>query len=209
MGLRKSGYAIDMASDGPSGFTLARGGHYDVIILDLMLPGLDGISLLQRLRAQGGDAHVLILTARDSVEERVRGLQAGADDFLVKPFAFAELVARIQALVRRRHARKNPTLTIGSLVIDTSARRVTRDGATLTLMPRDYALLNYLAMREGEVVPRSDIEARLYEARTQVASNAVDSAVCALRRKIDPPEGPSFIETRRGQGYVLRKPPTP
>jgi DNA-binding response OmpR family regulator len=205
-GLRKSGYALDIAVDGPTGLALARAGDYDVIILDLMLPGLDGLSVLKRLREEGGDAHVMILTARDSLEERVRGLQAGADDFLVKPFAFAELVARLQALVRRRHGRKNPLIAVGPLLIDSVAQQVTRDGAQVALSPREYALLHYLALRQGEVVTRADVEAHLYDGRTELASNAVDSAVCALRRRIDPAGSPSLIETRRGQGYVLRKP---
>src|SRR4051812_45575211 len=180
-GLRRAGYALDAAATGTEGLALAESNQYDVIILDLMLPGLDGLTLLRKLRDDGGDAHVLILTARDSVEDRVRGLQAGADDFLIKPFAFEELLARVQALVRRRHRQKNPRLQIGSLTIDTSARRVARAGETLTLTPREYALLEYLAVRHGEVVTRDDIEEHLYEGRVELASNAVDSAVCALR----------------------------
>jgi DNA-binding response OmpR family regulator len=206
VGLRRSGYALDIAVDGLTGLAMATSGQYDVVILDLMLPGLDGLSLLKRLRDQGNDAHVLILTARESVESRVRCLDAGADDFLAKPFAFAELEARIQALVRRRHARKNPVIMVGPLVVDTIAHQVARQGVPLALTPREYALLEYLALREGELVTRADIEAHVYDARTELASNAVDSAVCALRRRIDAATGPSFIETRRGQGYVLRSP---
>jgi DNA-binding response OmpR family regulator len=206
-GLRRAGYAIDVAVDGTQGLALAESNGYDVIILDLMLPGLDGLSLLRRLRDDGGDAHVLILTARDTVEDRVRGLTAGADDFLVKPFAFEELLARVQALVRRQHGQKNPRLVVGGLSIDTAARKVVRQGEPIALTPREYALLEYLAMRHGQVVTRDEIEEHLYEGRVELASNAVDSAVCALRKRIDLPGDPSFIETHRGAGYVLRGPP--
>jgi DNA-binding response OmpR family regulator len=206
LGLRRAGYALDSATDGAQGLLLAETNPYDVIILDLMLPGLDGMSLLRQLRAGGGDAHVLILTARDTLDDRVNGLRAGADDFLVKPFAFEELLARIEALVRRRHGQKNPRINLGTLEIDTAARRVSCAGAPVTLAPREYALLEYLAARRGQVVTRQEIEEHLYDGRAELASNAVDSAVCALRRRIDPVEGPSFIETRRGHGYVLREP---
>ncbi len=204
LGLRRAGYALDAATDGNEGLTLAQSHAYDVIILDLMLPGLDGMSVLRRLRADGGDAHVLILTARDTLDDRVAGLRAGADDVLIKPFAFEELLARIEALVRRRHGQKNPKIVIGELEIDTAARRVARAGQAITLAPREYALLEYLAARRGEVVTRSEIEEHLYDGRAELASNAVDSAVCALRRRIDADDGPSLIETRRGHGYVLR-----
>jgi DNA-binding response OmpR family regulator len=208
LGLRRAGYALDVTGDGIEGLSLAESNDYDVVILDLMLPGLDGLSLLQRLRGGGGDSHVLILTARDTVDERVRGLQAGADDFLVKPFAFAELLARVQALCRRRHGQKNPRLTVGWLEIDTAARSVLCQGAPLALAPREYSLLEYLAVRQGRVVSRSEIEEHLYDGRVELASNAVDSAVCALRRRIDVGGQPSLIETRRGHGYVLRGPPS-
>jgi DNA-binding response OmpR family regulator len=207
LGLRRVGYALDIAGDGVEGLRLAESNAYDVIILDLMLPGLDGLSVLERLREGGGDAHVLILTARETVEDRVRGLQTGADDFLVKPFAFAELLARVQALVRRRYGQKNPRLVVGPLEIDTAARTVSRRGAPLALTPREYALLEYLATRRGQVVSRDEIEEHLYEGRIELNSNAVDSAVCSLRRRLDPPGAPSFIETRRGAGYLLRPPP--
>jgi DNA-binding response OmpR family regulator len=203
-GLRRAGYALDLACDGTSGLQLAEAHKYDVIILDLMLPGMDGLAVLRRLRDGGGDAHVLILTARDSTEDRVTSLRAGADDFMAKPFAFDELVARIQALVRRRHGQKNPRIVIGPLEIDTAARSVTRDGAMVALAPREYALLEYLAARRGEVVTRREIEERLYAGQTEIASNAVDSAICALRRRIDGDHGESLIQTRRGHGYLLR-----
>jgi DNA-binding response OmpR family regulator len=202
-GLRRAGYALDVAGDGPEGLDLAQGTPYDVVVLDLMLPGLDGLTLLRRLREGDGETPVLILTARDTIDDRVRGLRAGADDFLVKPFAFEELLARIEALIRRRHGRRRPLLLVGSLEIDTAAREVVRAGQKIALAPREYALLEYLAMRQGEVVTRSEIEEHLYDGRAELASNAVDSAVCALRRRLDAGSAPSVIETRRGHGYVL------
>lgn len=206
VGLRRAGYALDIAGDGDRGLLLAESHDYDVIVLDMMLPGLDGLSLLQRLRAGGGDAHVLILTAKDTTSDRVTALRAGADDFMSKPFAFDELVARIQALVRRRHGQKNPRIVVGPIEIDTAARRVLRAGVPVTLAPREYGLLEYLATRRGEVVTRREIEERLYAGEAEPASNAVDSAVCALRRRIDVEGDASLIETRRGQGYILREP---
>ncbi len=198
---------MDVAPDGQDGLYQAELNDYDVIILDLMLPKLDGLTVLRRLREQGKDTHVLILTARDTLNDKVTGLRAGADDFLVKPFAFEELVARVQALGRRRHGAKNPRIVIGALEIDTTERRVSRDGRAVTLAPREYALLEYLALRHGKVVSRAEIEEHIYDGRADPMSNVVDSAVCALRRRIDGGgAGPSFIETRRGLGYVLRAP---
>jgi DNA-binding response OmpR family regulator len=202
-GLRRAGYALDVTGDGNDGLRLAETHPYDVIILDLMLPGLDGLTLLQRLREGDDDAHVLILTARDTVDDRVRGLRAGADDFLIKPFAFEELLARIQALVRRRHGQRKPRLVVGPLEIDTVARQAALAGRPVVLTPREYALLEYLAMRRGQVVSRTEIEEHLYDGRIELTSNAVDSAICALRRRIDLSGSPSLIETRRGYGYVL------
>ncbi len=205
-GLRRAGHAVDVTGDGPEGLTLAQENQYDVIILDLMLPGMGGIELLRRFREGGGESHVLILTARDIIDDKVRGFAAGADDYLVKPFSFEELLARVQALVRRRHGRKNPRITVGPLVVDTAARRAFRDGAPVTLTAREYALLEYLALRGGAVVSRADIEAHLYDGRSEPTSNAVEGAVSALRRRLDVPGCASLIETRRGEGYILRGP---
>jgi DNA-binding response OmpR family regulator len=202
-GLRRAGYALDLAGDGLTGLRLAQDTPYDVVILDLMLPGQDGLTLLRRLREGDADCRVLILTALDSVEDRVRGLRAGADDFLTKPFAFDELLARIEALVRRRHGQRSPRLRVGPLDIDTAARLVVRDGQAIPLPPRGYALLEYLAVRQGQVVTRAEIEDHLYDGRTEPSSNAVDSAICALRRCLDAAGAGSLIETRRGQGYRL------
>jgi DNA-binding response OmpR family regulator len=206
LGMKRLGYVLDLAADGEEGLALASSGRHDVVILDLMLPKLDGISLLRRLREKGSDAHVLILTAKDAVPDRVAGLQAGADDYLVKPFAFDELVARVQALARRKHGVKTPAISVGDLMVETTHRRVTLAGHEIVLRPREYALLEFLAFRKGRVVGRPAIEDAIYDGRGAIESNAVDSAVCALRRCIDLPDQPSFIETRRGLGYVLRDP---
>ena len=202
-GLRKAGYAVDVAGDGEDGLCRAETNEYDVVLLDLMLPKLDGMSLLRRLRAQGRGTHVLILTAKDAVEDRVGGLQSGADDYLVKPFAFEELLARLQALCRRSYQHKNPRMTIGNLEIDLAARVVSREGKPIDLTPREFMLLEYLALRHGEVVPRAEIEAHIYGEATELMSNAVDSAICTLRKKITPGGASPLIRTRRGMGYVL------
>lgn len=205
-GLRHAGYAVDVVGDGEEGLWSATENDYDVIILDLMLPKLDGISVLQQLRAGGHDTHVLILTAKDTVPDRVHGLQQGADDYLVKPFAFEELLARVQALVRRGYGIKSQQLTVGDLTID-MARRVVRRGAEdLELRPREYALLELLALRQGQLVSRTEIEQHIYDEQAEPMSNVVDSAMCILRKKIDRPGGPSLIQTRRGMGYALQEP---
>ena len=208
-GLRKEGYAVDLAEDGPTGLWHATHCVYDVIVLDLMLPGLDGLALLRQLRQadeEHRNAHVLVLTAKDTVDDRVAGLRAGADDYLVKPFAFEELLARIEALMRRRHHAKNPLLSIGELQIDTTAHRVSRNGREVELTAREFSLLHFLALRGGEVVSRAQIEEHLYDQNAEPMSNVVDACVYSLRKKIDLPEQPSLIQTRRGVGYVLLHP---
>jgi DNA-binding response OmpR family regulator len=205
-GLCKAGFAADVAYDGEEGLWLAESNDYDVIILDLMLPKLDGIGLLRRLRAQGKKTHVLILTARDSLDDRVQGLEEGADDYLTKPFHLRELIARVRALARRSYGIKNPRLIIGDLRIDLAARVVSRKGEDIDLKPREYAVLEFLASREGEVVSRTEIEEHIYDERMEAASNVVDSTICFLRKKIDRAGEPSLIRTRRGMGYMLRGP---
>jgi DNA-binding response OmpR family regulator len=206
-GLRKAGYAVDVSGDGEDGLWLAESNEYDVIILDLMLPKLDGLALLRRLREKQNGTHVLILTARDTVENRVNGLQAGADDYLIKPFAFEELLARVQALCRRSYHRKNPKIGIGDLEIDTAARVATRKGKTIELTPREFTLLEYLAVRCGEVVSRSEIEAHIYPDAADLMSNTVDSAICILRKKLGLSGVSTRIQTRRGMGYVIEGKP--
>jgi DNA-binding response OmpR family regulator len=208
-GLRKVGYAVDVSGDGAEGLWYAQHHIYDVIVLDLMLPNLDGLTILQKLREGGGEgaqAHVLVLTARDTVADRVTGLRAGADDYLVKPFAFEELLARVEALVRRRHGAKNPRLAVADLVIDSTSRTVIRAGRTIELSAREYRLLEFLALRQGQIVSRSEIEAHLYDEQAEIMSNVIDAAVYSLRKKIDLPGQPSLIQTRRGMGYTLAAP---
>ncbi|MHC5023811.1 MAG: response regulator transcription factor [Planctomycetota bacterium] len=202
-GLRRSGHGVDIAGDGEAALVYARHNEYDVIVLDLMLPKLGGLEVLRQLRADDDATHVLILTARDTVDDRVRGLRAGADDYLVKPFEFDELLARLEALVRRQYGAKDPVLEIGELRIDTAAKTVHRGDRAIELTAREYALLEFLAFRSGEVVTRRDIEDHLYDERSFPVSNAVDRAVCSLRAKLGGENGDELIRTRRGIGYVL------
>ncbi len=203
-GLREAGFAVDVTGDGPEGLWYATGEDYDAIILDLMLPGMDGLTLLGRLRAEGSNTPVLILTAKDALSERVQGLNLGADDYLAKPFAFEELLARLRALVRRKYAQKNPRIEVADLLIDTASKRVWRGGRELHLTAREYELLAYLAMRAGETVPRADIWKHLYEFDSEVTSNVVDVYIGYLRKKIERPGAPTLIQTVRGLGYALR-----
>jgi DNA-binding response OmpR family regulator len=202
--LRRTGYAVDLASDGEEGLWLAESHDYDAIVLDIMLPKRDGLDVLRTLRARGRPVHVLLLTARDTVADRVTGLQSGADDYLVKPFALDELLARVQALCRRAYGTKQPRLAIADLEINASARTVTRAGQPVELTAREYQLLEYLARRRGEVVSRTEIEAHIYDGQVDPMSNVVDSAVCSLRKKIAVTDSSvPLIHTRRGLGYVL------
>ena len=198
-GLRKAGYSVDATGDGKEGLWFAESNDYDVIVLDLMLPAMDGLTVLQRLRKQK-DTHVLILTAKDTVADRVQGLQRGADDYLVKPFAFEELLARLQALCRRSYRRKDPRLVIGPLEIDLAGKSASCDGEPIELSSREFMLLEYLAMRQGELVTRTEIEQHIYDEQVEPMSNVVDSAICLLRKKIRHP----LIQTRRGLGYILQ-----
>lgn len=206
-GLREAGFAVDVTGDGTEALWFAEGNEYDAIVLDLMLPGMDGLSMLRVLRDQGRQTHVLIITAKDAVADRVAGLNAGADDYLVKPFEFEELLARVQALVRRGYHRKNPVLAFGPLRIDTSRQHVSRGGKTVELTAREYALLEYLVMRAGELVTRSNVWEHVYDFHSDASSNVVDVYVGRLRRKIDLKGEPTLIETVRGRGYVFRSPP--
>jgi DNA-binding response OmpR family regulator len=202
-GLRATGYAVDEVADGRAGLIFARTSDYDVILLDIMLPEVDGLSILREIRSKGIPSSVLLLTAKDAVTDRVAGLRAGADDYLVKPFAFEELVARVEALARRRHQRPSPVVRVDDLEIDLTAREVRRSGQRIDLTPREYALLEFLAHRVGRPVSRTDLEEHLYEGDRQVLSNAIDSAVCQLRGKLNVGSGRRLIHTRRGMGYVL------
>ncbi len=202
-GLREAGYAVDVAADGEDGLWLATGNDYDVIVLDLMLPKRDGMSVLDALNQSGRSSRVLLLTAKDRVEDRVNGLDAGADDYLTKPFAFAELLARVRTLVRRRYAATTPVLRIGDLEIDTVRRGATRSGDVLELTPREFTLLEYLANRADEVVTRTEIWEHLYDFQTDSQSNVVDVYVGYLRKKLEEHGRSRLIHTRRGHGYQL------
>jgi DNA-binding response OmpR family regulator len=202
-GLKRLGYAVDLAADGEDGLALAETYDYAVIVLDLMLPGLPGLEVLRRLRARGRDTHILILSARDRVEDRVKGLQLGADDYLVKPFDFDELCARIQALVRRRHQAKSPILRLGPLEIDTARRQVSRRGDALHLTPSEYRLLEFLAYQPGRVFSQEQLLEHLHRSDSEASANVVEVLVSGLRRKIHVRGEPPLLRTRRGFGYFV------
>lgn len=203
--LREAGWAVEVAADGEEGLWLAESNIYDVIILDLMLPKVPGLSILVRLREKGNATPILILTAKDAVEDRMKGLDMGADDYLVKPFFLGELMSRLKALVRRSYQQNDPVIRIGDLEVDTSARRVRRGGREIELTAREYALLEYLARREGQLVTRTDIWSHVYENCGGSGSNVVDVYVGYLRKKVHLADLPTLIHTRRGQGYVLQE----
>jgi two-component system, OmpR family, copper resistance phosphate regulon response regulator CusR len=203
-GLREHAYAVDIAVDGDdASFRLATT-DYDAVILDVMLPGKSGLHVAREARGSGSAVPILMLTARDAVQARIAGLDAGADDYLTKPFDFDELLARLRALIRRGvRPPLAERLRVGPLDIDTRARRVSRDGRTVPLTAREYALLEYLARRPGAVVGRADIAEHVWDDSYDPLSNVIDVYVQRLRRKIDGPEGDSLIATRRGEGYAL------
>ncbi len=192
-------WVVDVVGDGESAVTLARTGPHDVVVLDIMLPRLDGWQVLERLRRDAYRTPILLLTARDAVQDRVRGLDAGADDYLTKPFSPEELLARIRALARRAADQPGPEVQVGPLRIDTRARRVYGPGGELELTAREYAILELLTRRLGHVVTRTEISDALYDDETEVMSNTIDVHIGALRRKL----GVGLIHTRRGVGYLL------
>jgi two-component system OmpR family response regulator len=204
-GLREAGFAVDHAPDGEAGLTAAVEKPYDVAIVDVMLPKRDGLSLIEELRRRGITTPVLILSARREIDDRVRGLQTGGDDYLTKPFAFAELLARVQALVRRATRAPEPTtLTVDDLTLDLLTRRVTRAGKTIDLRPREFALLEYLMRNAGRVVSKTMILSHVWEYNFDPQTNIVDVLVSRLREKIDRPFEKKLLHTVRGVGYVLR-----
>ncbi|MCW1922568.1 response regulator transcription factor [Luteolibacter arcticus] len=200
---REAGYLVDSEAGGEEGLWAAQGSEYDAVILDLMLPGVDGMSILRRLRAQGNPIHILVISARDGLEDRLEALDAGADDFLVKPFPLAEALARTRALLRRSFGKKSPLISIGDLEIDPARRSAKRGGIGIEFTALEYRLLEYLAYRAGEVVTRADIWEHVFEDGTGGSSNAVDVYVGYLRKKLNVTGAPDLIQTRRGQGYTL------
>lgn len=202
-GLRKVGFTVDTAADGITGLDLALEHPYDVIVLDLMLPGCHGMDVLRRLREAKRDMPVLILTAMADVEHRVAGLDSGADDYLAKPFAFDELVSRINALIRRRYGIAANIAEVGNLCLDGKAGRATVDGAEVVLPPREYALLDYLARRQGDIVSRTEIMDHVYDHAADLMSNAIDSAVCKIRRALDDAGAKVELRTIVRRGYCL------
>ena len=206
-GLREAGFAVDVAGDGKEGLWYALGNEYDAIILDLMLPLMDGLTVLKKLRAKGRRTHVLILTAKTDVPERVAGLDLGADDYLTKPFAFDELLARVRALVRRQYDQKAPIVCIDDLRVDTAAQRVWRGERQISLTAREYALLAYLVRRQGQIVSRTDMWEHVYDFNSAATSNVVDVYIGYLRKKLDDGDRPALIHTVRGRGYTLGQSP--
>jgi two-component system OmpR family response regulator len=204
-GLRREGYTSDVADDGVKGLERAQTRMYDAAIVDVMLPRLDGLSLVEALRRSGVTMPVLFLSARRSVDDRIKGLQSGGDDYLTKPFAFAELLARLQAITRRGRGAPEPTrLTVGDLTVDLLTRRVERSGTPIDLRAREYALLEYLARHAGRVVSKTMILAHVWNYSFDPGTNVVDVLVFRLREKIDRAFEPKLLHTVRGVGYVLK-----
>lgn len=202
-GLREAGYAVDEAGDGQTALWHAGEGAHDVIILDIMLPKIDGLSVLRELRQNNCPSMVLFLTAKDAPEDRVAGLELGADDYLVKPFVFAELLARVRAMVRRKYDTKSAIIRVADLEVNIAQRSASRAGRMLDLSNREFALLEYLAHNTGKIVSRSDIWQHVYDFNASPESNVVDVFIGLLRKKIERPGSPRLIHTRRGQGYLL------
>jgi heavy metal response regulator len=205
-GLKEEGFAVDHVANGEDGLHMALTEPYDAAILDIMLPKLDGLAVLQRMRESGVTTPVLILSAKRSVDDRVKGLQSGGDDYLTKPFAFTELVARIRALIRRSTGTANPTsLSAADLTIDLLTREVTRGAETIELQPKEYALLEYLMHNKGRVVTKTMIIEHVWNYNFDPETNVVEARICRLRDKIDKDHDPKLIHTIRGAGYVLKE----
>ncbi len=201
-GLRSEGYALDVAAEGEEAWWFMSSNDYDAIILDRMLPNIDGVELVTRLRANQKATPVLMLTARDAIEDRVEGLDAGADDYLTKPFAVPELLARLRSLVRRGHGQAEATIHIDNLTLDPSAKTVKRGDRNIQLSPREFQLLEFLLRRQGAVVSRTELWEHLYDFEQDTVSNVLDVLVGRVRKKIQAADEVNLIHTRRGQGYI-------
>ncbi len=203
-GLEEQGSQVDLVADGVEGLQLGSEGRYDVIVLDLRLPGMLGVEVLRTLRDREVSTPVLVLTAQDAVESKVQALRAGADDYVTKPFAFEELLARVEAIGRRPQAIAPPVLTVGDLEIDTGSREVRRGNTLVELTPKEYAVLEYLARNRGRVMPRTLITEYAWDYHFDPGTNIVDVVINRLRKKVDQGRKPKLIHTVRGVGYVLR-----
>ncbi len=204
-GLREAGYAVDIATDGTDGLFHATSGSYDAAIIDLMLPGIDGLAIIERMREQRIDTPVLILSAKRTVDDRIKGLQAGGDDYMTKPFSFSEVLARIQALIRRATRTAEPSsLTCGDLSLDLMTREVRRGESVIDLKPKEFALLEYLMRNPGRIVSRTTILEHVYDYSFDPQTNVVDVLVHRLRNKIDKDHETKLIQTIRGAGYALK-----
>jgi two-component system copper resistance phosphate regulon response regulator CusR len=206
-GLREENYAVDLASNGPEAVHLMKGTSYDCVVLDLMLPGKSGLDVLAEMRQRGDRSPVLCLTAMDALKDRVHALDLGADDYLVKPFEWDELLARVRALLRRVHGVASAVVRVADLEVDTRSKTVRRADRVIPLTAREYLMLEYLAMRAGQVVSRSEMWEHLYDMHDTTTSNVVDVYVGYLRNKVDKPFGAKLIHTRRGLGYMLAEEP--
>lgn len=204
--LVEAGYLVDTSATGDEGMWAADGSDHDLVLLDLMLPNMDGMEILRRLRAKDNPVHVIVLSARDGLEDRLEALDAGADDYLVKPFPLAELLARVRALLRRSFTKKSPQMQVADLVLEPLRRTVRRGDDAVALTALEYRLLEYLFYRTGEVVSRTDIWEHVFEDGHGGSSNAVDVYIGYLRKKLNAGDLPNLIHTRRGQGYILEAP---
>jgi DNA-binding response OmpR family regulator len=204
-GLEENYFTVDLSFDGVEGMHMAETWPYDAILLDIMLPGIDGFEILQSLRDRKNDVPVLVITARGEIEERIMGLNFGADDYIPKPFDLSELIARLRSVIRRSKGKSSPLLLIDDLAIDLNARTVTRGGQAISLSAREFTLLEYLALNSGRVVSRTELIDHIYGSDTEWDSNVIDVYINYLRNKIDKGFGRALIHTMRGAGYILKE----